>query len=124
MQFQFKENANVFTSDEKKVGEIDRVVLDPQTGKVTHLVVQQGFLFTENKVMPVEFVAASSKDRVTLKESVDDFEHLPPFKEIHYLPLKDEDVPNYPTAAAAPLYGYPPTSTSWWAWPGYPGYAG
>jgi len=40
---QFNENAEVFTSTGEKVGRIDRVVIDPKSDELTHLVVKKGF---------------------------------------------------------------------------------
>jgi sporulation protein YlmC with PRC-barrel domain len=45
---QFKENAEVFTSTGEKDGRIDRVVIDPNSNELTHLVVKKGFLFTKD----------------------------------------------------------------------------
>jgi len=38
---QFKENAEVVTSSGDKVGRIDRVVIDPKSNELTHLVVKK-----------------------------------------------------------------------------------
>jgi uncharacterized protein YrrD len=39
---QFTQNANVFTAQGQQVGSLKRVVLDPQTKEVTHIVVEKG----------------------------------------------------------------------------------
>ena len=57
---EFKEGAVVFSSDDKKVGHIRRVVIDPKTEEVTHLVIEKGFLFVEDRVIPIEEVQAQS----------------------------------------------------------------
>jgi uncharacterized protein YrrD len=120
---QFKEGANVFTSDGQKVGSIDRIVIDPQTKEVTHVVVQKGFLFTEDKVVPLSLVGPSTEDRVTLREDAGDLERLPDFKETHYVWKGEEETRTAQEAGyALPLYWYPPVNTVWW-YPGYHGYA-
>jgi uncharacterized protein YrrD len=43
------------------------VVLDPQTKKAIHIVVRKGFLFTEDKVVPISFISDATEDRVTLR---------------------------------------------------------
>lgn len=50
---QFKQGTHVYTIDGKDVGAIDRVVLDPKTDEVTHVVVRRGWLFSEDKVVPI-----------------------------------------------------------------------
>lgn len=121
---EFKNGTSVYSSDGQEVGRIDRVVLDPSTNEVTHLVVRQGLLFTEDKVIPLDLVQQAAEDRVTLRERAYALE-LPEFEETYYVDAHGtytEDVPGgYPTDYAAPLYGYPPVGTSWWAYPGYIG---
>jgi sporulation protein YlmC with PRC-barrel domain len=39
---QFKGGADVLTASNDTVGKVDRVVLDPRTKQVTHLVVRKG----------------------------------------------------------------------------------
>jgi uncharacterized protein YrrD len=86
---QFKENAEVVTSDGQKVGKIDRVVFDPKSNELTHLVVQKGFLFTEDKVVPLNFVESAIEERVVLKEGQLDLDEFPNFEEAHYVPVEE-----------------------------------
>jgi uncharacterized protein YrrD len=116
----FKEGANVFTWDGEKVGSMDRVALDPKTKEVTHLVVQKGFLFTTDKVVPVSLIGAATEDRVTLREDAGDLEALPDFEEKHYIPITEAEEPQVSSAGyARPFYWYPPASLNWWRVPGY-----
>jgi uncharacterized protein YrrD len=120
MEMQFKKGAGVFTSEDKKVGTIDRVVMDPQTKEITHLVVQKGFLFTEDKVLPLDLVSSATGDRITLQEDVDDVQAFPDFKKTHYIPVSEGEAPTAPEEGdAALLYWYPPTGMTWWGTPGY-----
>jgi sporulation protein YlmC with PRC-barrel domain len=64
---QFKENAEVLTSSGEKVGRIDRVVIDPKSKELTHVVVKKGFLFTKDKVVSVDHVETTNEDRILLK---------------------------------------------------------
>jgi uncharacterized protein YrrD len=125
---QFTEGAKVFTADGEQVGTIDRVVLEPDTKEVTHLVVQKGLLLTEDKVVPMSLVGPATEDRVTLREDAGDLDKLPDFEESHYLPVepaRPERGPK-PTAGSAygarPLYLYPPLG-AWWTAAGYADYA-
>jgi uncharacterized protein YrrD len=108
---QFKQNASVITVDGKDVGHIDRVVLDPRTKEVTHVVVRKGFLFTEDKVVPVDLIGAATEDHVTLREDAGDLERLPDFEERHFvMPGRDEWAQDPERMHyAQPMYWYPPT---------------
>jgi uncharacterized protein YrrD len=83
---QFRENADVMTSDGEKIGRIDRVVVDPTTGEVTHLVVKKGLLFTRDKVVPVDRLEVTAEKQVVLKELADDPDSFPDFEETQYVP--------------------------------------
>jgi len=114
----FNNNADVYTADGEQVGSINGIVIDPYDDEVTHLIVQQGVLFTEDKVMPVEWVDTTSEDRITLRPDIDDLEQLPKFEETHYVPRHEEDPPRtdstlYP--GLAPVYPYPHYGLG--AWP-------
>jgi len=101
---EFKQNAGVFTANDQQVGHIDRVVVDPQTKAVTHIVVRKGFLFTEDKVVPIELIVDTTEDRITLRDDVCDLHALPLFEEKHY--VRSEGAPSSPGSAPS-LYGYP-----------------
>jgi len=117
---QFKDGTHVCTADDQDVGVIDRVVLDPHSKVVTHIVIRQGFLFTEDKVIPVEFVAHADENKVRLKQSDDQLPEFAPFEEKYYRPL--DDSVDYPTGYVRPYFAYPPVGTAWWGYPGYMGY--
>jgi uncharacterized protein YrrD len=118
---QFREGASVVTANGENVGTIDRVVINPETQEVSHLVVRQGFLFTEDRVLPIEMVETANADQVRLRAECD-LEDLPLFEESYYASY--EGVPGEPAYAttdyARPYYWYPPVGG---AWVGYtPGY--
>jgi uncharacterized protein YrrD len=48
----------------KKIGEVDRVIYDADTKKVTDLVIQRGFVFTKDVVLPMRFVVEVVADIV------------------------------------------------------------
>lgn len=113
---QFKHDATVKSADGKDVGHLDRVVMDPRTNEITHLVVRKSWLFTEDKVVPIDMVARSTEDAVTLRSADGDFDRLLDYKETHYwpadqAPLDDGSVSVVQPSAYAPaLYWYPPFS--------------
>jgi uncharacterized protein YrrD len=83
---EFREGAVVISSDGKKVGHIRRVVIDPQTEEVTHLVIEKGFLFIEDRVIPIEKVASVAPDKILLQISVEHLVDMPVFEIEQYLP--------------------------------------
>ncbi|MGD8948287.1 MAG: PRC-barrel domain-containing protein, partial [Desulfobacterales bacterium] len=78
---QFKENSEVVTSVGEKVGRIDRVVIDPNSKEMTHLVVKKGLLFTKDKVVPLDHVETANEGGVVLKEGQKDPDDFPDFEE-------------------------------------------
>ncbi len=107
---QFKDSASVYTAGGDQVGDIDRVVLDPKTKEVTHIVVRKGFLFKQDKVVPINLIAFTAEDQVVLREDAGDLELLPDFEEDHYIVLDETELArtearsDFPT----PLYSYLP----------------
>jgi uncharacterized protein YrrD len=91
-RMELKERTSVFTFGGKEVGKISCFVLDPATQEVTHIVVQKGWLFSEDKVVPFEMVHSATEDKVLLSESIESFDKLPPFEETHYIRMREVDV--------------------------------
>jgi len=121
----YEQGANVYTAEGDKIGEINRVVMDPKTHEVTHVVVQKGFLFTVDKVVPVSLIGPAIEDRVTLRENAGDLEALPDFEETHYILLsEEEEKAATEQGQARPLYWYPPAGALWWRSGGYLGFPG
>jgi sporulation protein YlmC with PRC-barrel domain len=89
---ELKGGTRVFTADSKGVGKVSRFVLDPATHEVTHIVVQKGWLFSEDKAVPFEMVQAAEEDIVVLSENISRFRQLPPFEETHYIGASEADV--------------------------------
>jgi uncharacterized protein YrrD len=106
---QFKDGTSVYSFDGQDVGRVDRVVLNPKTKEVTHLVVRKGFLFREDKIIPLHLIATATEDRVSLREGAGELDDLPPFEETHYIPLDEAEArtASYPVGMAAPFYWYP-----------------
>ena len=116
---QFKQGTHVFTSDGKNIGSIDRVVLDPKTDEVIDLVVRQGWLLSEDKVVPIGLVETATEDRVTLYEAEHNLPTLPKFEETYCIPVDELERQGKRVTStedyAASMYGYPPIGVAWWA---------
>lgn len=120
---QFKEETKVFTEDGREVGNIDQIVMDPKTKEVTHVVVRKGFLFTEDKLVPIDLIDIATEDHVMLRDDAPDPDDLPRFEETHFVPLSEEEEArtDYPAGYARPVYWYPPVGAATWGAP-YPGF--
>ncbi len=121
---QFKDGTSVYTADDNHVGHIERVVIDPLTKEVTHVIVEHGILFTEDKVLPVQLVDTATDKKVTLKSDIDNLEELPNFEQTHYVGLNNQEVEAiaYPGSGyASPVYGYPPFGAAFYGFPGFVG---
>lgn len=107
---ELKKGMSAVTPGGEEVGKVNRFVLDPATNEVTHIVIQQGWLLPEDKVVPFEMVTAGERDRLVLSEEVGDFDRLPAFEETHFV-RADDDNPNQPAPVvpyAPAYYWYPP----------------
>ena len=102
-----KNNAEVYSRQGNKVGTVDRIVIDPKTKAVTHLVVTKGFWSDEAKVVPISSAVTIEEKRVSLKESDEDFERLPDFEKTHFISVDQDEAPGW----EKPLYSYPPLHT-------------
>jgi uncharacterized protein YrrD len=115
---QFKQDATVQTADGQNLGRIAYVVIDPATSEVTHFVVREGLIFTDERVVDVDLVASSTEDEVTLNRTAEQLDDLIPFEEEQFVRLpEDESRVRYPAATYPPYappmydYGYPPYVT-------------
>ena len=75
---EFKDGTNIYTFDGKGAGSLRRVVINPETKKVTHIVIEKGFLFKEDKVIPVEQVDSASQEEVNLICTLDELKEMSP----------------------------------------------
>jgi uncharacterized protein YrrD len=127
MTMQFKKGAAVLNADGERVGNIMGVAIDPKDKEVTHLLVQKGFLFTTDRVLPIDLVASASEDEVKLREDAGALDDLPEYQEEHYIPqsvadAEDDHRPNADEtgdAFAPGAFWYPPTDANWWQAPSY-----
>lgn len=120
-KMELKEGTSVFTIGGDEVGKINRVILAPDTNEVTHVVIQKGWLFAEDKVVPIEMIRSATEDKVSLKEDAGEFDRLPAYEETHYIGLGEENYRpggHLPSSRYVPAYyWYPPSGSI-----GYPGY--
>jgi uncharacterized protein YrrD len=120
---ELKEGTSVVSANGKELGKVNRFVLDPDTNKVTHIVVQKGWLFAEDKVIPFDKVQSMNEedDKVLLNKNIEDFDDLPDFEERHFVKVSDTtDVPRN-LAADYPVGPHPAPAFYWYPPVGYTG---
>jgi len=109
---EISEEARVFSARDENLGKVDRIVIDPVTQKLTHIVVRSGIFFPEDKVIPVSDIATATAERINLVVDTDP-DQYPQFEEHHYVPLKSTDektvgqqaTPFVPAMSAYAWYG-------------------
>jgi len=107
---------DIYTPDGDKVGSIERVVLDPKTKEVSHVVVEKGFLFPEEKVVPIDLLRPTADNGLILRQGPYTFDDLPNFIEQEYVPADVETASTAESTAKEmqPVYWYPPVGIGWW----------
>ncbi len=86
---EFTDGTSVFTYDNKNAGKLRRVVIDPQTDEVTHIVIEKGLLLKDDKVVPVDKVAFSTPYRIDLTCTAEELSTLFPMEIAHTVPLHE-----------------------------------
>lgn len=103
--------AGIYSSQGEKLGTLERVVLDPETKEVSHLVISKGGLFKTSKVVAVDMFNRDVEDRITLLNPKQDWDEFQDFEETHYVNLDETDAP---VTEVPGTYWYPPLNLAWW----------
>lgn len=81
-KIQLQRDATILAEDGRKVGTLERVVVNPATNVITDVVVRTGGLFSpEEKVVPVELIVETSENKILLHEAAGDLKGFPAFEE-------------------------------------------
>jgi uncharacterized protein YrrD len=76
-----REGTDVMSSDSEHVGDIERLLITPDTNKVTHFVISQGVFFKDRKLVPAHWVRAVEEGKVHLSVPSRLLEQLPSYEE-------------------------------------------
>jgi uncharacterized protein YrrD len=119
----FRENADVLTFGGEKIGRIERVVVDPATDKVTHLVVKKGLLLTRDKVVPVDQIESTAEEQVVLKKIAAEPDAFPNFEETEHIPVAgiEEFERREAEQAQRVIWYHTRIELPWWSRGPYPG---
>jgi uncharacterized protein YrrD len=74
------QGAQVFSSDDQHVGNVEEVIASSDNNTVTHFVVGKGFLLKEHKLVPAFWVVNVSDDKIFLSIEARVFERLPDYQ--------------------------------------------
>jgi uncharacterized protein YrrD len=72
-----KEGTDVISADGEHVGDVERLVVAPDSNQVTHLVISQGLLFKDRKLVPVHWLKLVEEEKVHLSVPTRLLERLP-----------------------------------------------
>jgi uncharacterized protein YrrD len=75
-----KEGSNVISSDDKHIGDVERLFVDPDSKRATHFLISQGLLFKDRKLVPADWVRSVEEDRVNLAVPARLLERLPAYE--------------------------------------------
>ncbi|MBN9389824.1 MAG: BON domain-containing protein [Chloroflexi bacterium] len=109
MEFDFKIGTPVFCQD-KEVGRLKFLVIDPQDETITSLVVEHNTLLSKSVVVPVCWVEKATDKRVVINASATELKNLPEYHEVEF---------RLPDSTVYPHPGQPAPQTRVWIGP-YP----
>ncbi len=76
-----KEGTPVFSADKERVGNVKRLITDPDRRQVTHFTIDKGLLLRKSKLIPFEWVDVLSEEGVSLAVDSQEIKDLPEFQE-------------------------------------------
>lgn len=116
MQLNLQKGSHLYTSIGEDLGTLRQFVVEPNTSEVTHVKVEKGWFFQDDRVVPVSAIDYVDEDRVVLSEVIEP-DALPRFVPADYVPLDDDTrsrlpvggdyVWRYPITYGAPFPAYP-----------------
>jgi len=119
MVIEFSEGMTVTTADGEKVGTVDRIIIDPLVSDVSHIIVEKGFLFTEDRMIPADAFTVMD-DEIRLNASVKNLQDFPLYEENHYVTSHGYQEKPYLDWSMRPLFYYPPVGEEQVAHPSGP----
>lgn len=113
---QFNQHATIISADSKEVGHLERVVIDPDTKELTHIVIRKGTFNSKDKVVPLSMIAAGVPDSIGLRLPADQVEALSDYEETKYSGARDggsgpamQGATGYMDTPTAPMTSVPAT---------------
>lgn len=96
----------VITADDKNIGTVDRLIVEPTSGEVKEAVIRKGMILPEDVRVPLETMERAGKDVVRLRCTAAQIDDLPRFVEAEFT--------NPPESYQPPIvYPYPAIAFAW-----------
>jgi uncharacterized protein YrrD len=73
------EGAKVVSVDDQHIGNVEQVITNAESNRVTHFVIGKGFLLKEHKLVPESWVIGVDDDQVRLSIEARQFDRLPDY---------------------------------------------
>jgi uncharacterized protein YrrD len=90
-----KSGSDVYSADGRKIGRVRGVIMPSGSDAVTGIIIARGFIFNEDRMIPVDWVAQTTEDGdIRLREEHQAFDELERFDETQYV-AKDMSNPDY-----------------------------
>ncbi len=111
---ELRQETPVVATKGQTVGKLDKIVVDPVSEEVTHLVVRKGMVFSDDRVIPVDRIEEATVDRIRLRDDEVAVKHHPKLKESCYVALDDDELgltglgAGMGPSGTPVLYGYSP----------------
>jgi len=107
---QIKLGVRAYSSDDQQVGVVSHVVIDTHTKEITHLVIQKGHLFTQDRLVPISSVYSADENHIVLQQAAHDLMQLPEFE--HTQRVMSESSTPAPSAVGFSPTGAVPATAS------------
>ncbi len=98
---EFKQQVGVSNTEGQEIGRLERVVIEPKSTAVTHLIIRRGRLAARDKVLSIERVEVGAADGIVVRLTPDEFEQLPDFEETQYVMVDEAQLGRINQPAAA-----------------------
>jgi len=92
-------NVDVHCSDGRS-GRSTHIIINPTTEQVTHVVIQEQWPSRTERLVPVGWIVATTRDVIVLNHTREQFTQLDPFNQTDFI---QRDVPHYATDPALTL---------------------
>jgi len=95
--------SDIYGNDGEKLGVVDSLVIEPDNGAISSVIVRKGFFFPTDKILPANAVTSVDEQGVHVNVSKDDVEQLTEYMDTEYV---------WPPAGYYGSYGYMWPATS------------
>lgn len=75
------EGAHVISSDGEHVGNVEKIFTDEEGNRVTHLLIKEGFLFPDKRVIPTSWLVRVRENEIHLTVDSNILEKLPEYQQ-------------------------------------------